>query len=435
MLTVEKWNELIDSPKVKNICKQIAALDPNGADYNDRKQALKKRLPIIIPHAAAFKNGKRVSADAVPSGLAMLDVDHVENPRERFEALQREILIENRIILVAITASGQGLRIIGARAQGESIEAAQMRMAQALGIEEYDAVTKDLARASYVVPRDYILWMDEEALFSEVEWKDEPTEARNDGESTSSISAEELCYQEIPYSDIVEELLVQTGHAGGVEVGERNVVFFSLANYLRYICDFDKALLLKVLPDFGLSEQERLQAITSALGRPRKDQIPAIVQSALTTCEREQEAKNNEPRLPQASEMKLPKLPKLLKILCRRLPSSYRPAMIIASLPVLGTLATRIRFNYLDMQEQSFSFFSCITAPAASGKSFIRKPVDLLLTPINEQDAIEREKEQAYKEKLRASKNSKFQPEDPHACPRNNGVSISSCSRMRRAST
>ena len=335
------------------------------------------------------------------------------------------MLIENHIYLVAITASGQGLRIIGARAQGESIEAAQMRMAQALGIEEYDAVTKDLARASYVVPRDYILWMDEEALFSEVEWKDEPTEARNDGESTPSISAEELCYQEIPYSDIVEELLVQTGHAGGVEVGERNVVFFSLASYLRYICDFDKALLLKVLPDFGLSEQERLQAITSALGRPRKDQIPAIVQSALTTCEREQEAKNNEPRLPQASEMKLPKLPKLLKILCRRLPSSYRPAMIIASLPVLGTLATRIRFNYLDMQEQSFSFFSCITAPAASGKSFIRKPVDLLLTPINEQDAIEREKEQAYKEKLRASKNSKFQPEDPHACPRNNGVSIS----------
>ena len=107
------------------------------------------------------------------------------------------------------------------------------------------------------------------------------------------------------------------------------------------------------------------------------------------------------------------------------MPADYRPAMVIASLPVLGTLATRIRFEYLDRQEQSLSFFSCITAPAASGKSFIRKPLDLLLTPINEQDAIEREKEQAYKEKLRASKNSKNQPEDPHACPRNNGVAIS----------
>ena len=123
--------------------------------------------------------------------------------------------------------------------------------------------------------------------------------------------------------------------------------------------------------------------------------------------------------------MLLPELPRLLKLICRRLPEEYRPAMVIASLPVLGTLATRIRFEYLDRQEQSLSFFSCITAPAASGKSFIRKPLDLLLTPINEQDAIEREKEQAYKDKLRASKNSKNQPEDPHACPRNNGVAIS----------
>ena len=80
--TVEKWNELIDSPKVKNICRAIAALDPNANDYNDRKQALKRRLPVIMPHAAAFRNGKRISADAIPSGLAMLDVDHVENPRD-----------------------------------------------------------------------------------------------------------------------------------------------------------------------------------------------------------------------------------------------------------------------------------------------------------------------------------------------------------------
>ena len=80
--TVEKWNELIDSPKVKNICKAIAGLDSNAEDYNDRKQALKRRLPVIMPHAAGFKNGKRVSADAIPSGLAMLDVDHVENPRD-----------------------------------------------------------------------------------------------------------------------------------------------------------------------------------------------------------------------------------------------------------------------------------------------------------------------------------------------------------------
>ena len=469
VLTREKWNELIDSPKVKNICKQIAALDSNAADYNDRKQALKKRLPIIIPHAAAFRNGKRVSADAVPSGLAMLDVDHVENPRETLfnspclggekRPLQspclggepedfRKRLIENHIYLVAITASGKGLRIIGARAQGETIEAAQMRMAEALGIKEYDAVTKDLARASYVVPRDYILWMDEEALLApqDVEFasqesssletlvattvSQELSPACGQGR-TSCLDAEEgeereLSYKGIPYADIVEELMVQTGNAGGAVQGERNTTLFTLANYMRYICDFNADLLLRVLPDFGLSEQERRQVIASALGRPRKDQMPVVMQSAIATVEREHEADSDpKAQLPKASEMALPKLPKLLQILCRRLPSSYRPAMIVASLPVLGTLATKIRFEYLDRQLQSFSFFSCITAPAASGKSFIRKPIDLLLTPINEQDAIEREKEQKFKEAIRAAKNSKFQPEDPHACPRNNGVAIS----------
>ena len=113
LCTKEIWDQLIDSPEVKNICEQIAALDVNAANYAERKQALKKRLPIIIPHAASFANGRRVSSDAVPSGLAMLDVDHVEEPRAWYTELSLlvgdVILKENGIYLVAITASGKGL--------------------------------------------------------------------------------------------------------------------------------------------------------------------------------------------------------------------------------------------------------------------------------------------------------------------------------------
>ena len=437
--TPEIWDQLIDSPEVKSICDQIAALDTTTPDFNDRKQALKRRLPIIIPHAASFRNGKRVSADAIPSGLAMLDVDHVSNPRDWFESIDKQLLSDNRIYLVAITASGQGLRLIGERLERESIEAAQLRMATALNITEYDAVTKDLARASYVVPRDYILWIYEAGLFSEEERSDlKELLALPPHVNSSSVSPEsdsgsplalgegtgERCYRGIPYSSIVQQLMLSIGAADGAEQGERNTVYFSLANYMRYICDFDSALLLRILPDFGLSEAERRQAISSAIGRPRKSQKPMVLQSAIAICEKEAHLDEQSP-LEKSTALPLPELPRLLKLICRRLPADYRPAMVIASLPVLGTLATRIRFEYLDRQEQSLSFFSCITAPAASGKSFIRKPLDLLLTPINEQDAIEREKEQAYKEKLRASKNSKNQPEDPHACPRNNGVAIS----------
>ena len=455
--TPEIWDQLIDSPEVSNICRRIAALDPTAEDYNDRKQALKRRLPVIIPHAASFKNGKRVSADAIPSGLAMLDVDHVENPRE-ITPLQLspqgdrdKFLRKNGIVLVAITASGHGLRIIGKREQGESIEAAQMRMAQVLGIKEYDAVTKDLARASYVVPREYILYEDREGLFSDLTFgapdkKETPASdagtidkvllalpAHVEGNSATDVPStghreagdEEMKYRGIPYADIVSQLMLSIGAADGAVQGERNTVYFSLSTYMRYITDFNADLLLRILPDFGLSEQERRQAIASSLGRPRKSEMPMVLQSAIALCEREMANDKSPMSNLKSTDLPLPELPKLLRVLCKRLPAEYRPAMVIASLPVLGTLATGIRFHYLDMQEQSLSFFSCITAPAASGKSFIRKPLDLLLTPINEQDAIEREKEQAYKEKLRASKNSKNQPEDPHACPRNNGISIS----------
>ena len=481
-LTKAIWDNLIDSPEVSNICRRIVALDPTAEDYNDRKQALKRRLPIIIPHASSFRNGKRISADAIPSGLAMLDVDHVDNPRDWFEKnVQCQIsnLKSNKIYLVAITASGKGLRIIGERLslsgapgvsaenassvpsdairQLESIEAAQLRIATALNIPEYDSVTKDLARASYVVPRDYILYIDESGLFSSSIASGlnpdngsqeppassfasdairqpphvDPSSVSPESNSGTSLPFREesevgsLSYRSIPYADIVAQLMLSIGAADGAVQGERNTVYFSLANYMRYICDFNIELLLQILPDFGLSIAERRQAISSAIGRPRKSQIPMILQGAIAICEREMTNVKCQISNVKSTDLPLPQLPRLLRLVCRRLPADYRPAMIIASLPVLGTLATRIRFEYLDKQEQSLSFFSCITAPAASGKSFIRKPLDLLLTPINEQDAIEREKEQAYKEKLRASKNSKNQPEDPHACPRNNGVAIS----------
>ena len=494
--SVEKFNELLDSPLVKKICEQIEALDKTAPDYEEKKGTLKRRLPVLIPHACGFKNGKRKSEDAIPSGLVMLDVDHVDDPCGWFFAFTKKIaqtgsfaaveatsgsalptttanscvgdpikkwFVENGVYLVAVTPSGKGLRIIGERNGEESIEAAMARLAKALGIDTYDAVTKDLARASYMMPREYVLWMYEAWLCGwpseEIAnyWQNETepiqtartmtaTDAddasinvgaqgaseasgippeRSGGVITQAAgAAEELCFKGIPYSEIVEQLMTSIGSNGGAVQGERNTVYFSLANYMRYICDFDAALLLQVLPDFGLAVEERKQAIHSALGRPRKMTVPTVVQAAVALCEK-CTMDNARTTMGKATDMPMPALPKLLQIICRRLPQEYRPAMVIASLPVLGTLATRIRFEYLDRQVQSLSFFSCITAPAASGKSFIRKPIDLLLTPINEQDQVEREKEQAYKEALRASKNSKNQPQDPRACPRNNGVAIS----------
>ena len=453
--SLEKFNEMLDSERVKNICARIA----NTTD-DEQRSKLKRQLPGFCWHAQRFEDDKRKATGAVPSGLAMLDVDHVADPHAWFSAWYKPEydawLKEKRVAYIGITPSTKGLRIVGEMQDGETIPEAQARIAQEFNIENYDAVTKDYARLSFVSPREYVLYMDEQVLFFQSEEEAEhhanngaevhkepaapeipDRNANPEGDAALKgdaqiAAAEELCFKGIPYSEIVEQLMTSIGSNGGAVQGERNTVYFSLANYMRYICDFDAALMLRVLPDFGLAVEERKQAIHSALGRPRKVSMPVVLQSALSLCERAQSltlgpSPEGEGRwgLGTQAQMTMPVLPPLMKMICDRLPEAYRPAMVIASLPVLGALATRIRFAYLDSQEHSLSFFSCITAPAASGKSFIRQPIQLLLTPIDEQDRVEREKEQVYKERLRASKNSKNQPEDPRACPRNNGVNIS----------
>ena len=452
------WSEIeavMRQPSVQDICDQIKLLDGKDPDEMAR---LKKHLPIITPHTCRFRgDGARRSSNAVPSGLVMLDIDHIDDPRDFFSrwifpainksAPSGEDLGGASIYFVAITPSGHGLRVIAEREAGESIPAAQKRLATWFCLTEFDAVTKDLARASYLMPWSYVLYCEPAGLnfetaekeavitshFAQLEAQSHTTTLpqQNVSETTqekSAPSGEDLggaSYRGIEYAAIVRELVNLLG--GEPEMGERNQFYFTLVRYMRYICNFSADLCVRVLPDFGLSLSERCATALSSVNRPRKGDLPELLNRAITTAEH---ALNNDTEgspiaNTQSPTTELPPLPRVLELICRRLPEPFRPAMVIASLPILGALATRVRFQYLDKQEHSFSFMSCITAPAATGKSFIRKPVNLLLTPIDRQDELERKREEEYKEALRAAKNSKMQPTNPRACPRNNGINVS----------
>lgn len=451
------WSEIelaMKQPLIQEICDQIKLLD--GNDPNELAR-LKRQLPVITPHACRFRgDGSRKSSNAVPSGLVMLDIDHIDDPRDFFSQWIAPVLIaENKIYFVAITPSGHGLRIIAEREVGESIPAAQKRLAELFALPEFDAVTKDLARASFLMPWSYVLYCEPSGLdFANEDHLHKitatcqvpavPTAGNPlplervdssgmlltnnvvdvvDNKESSVVVSE---YKGILYEAIVKELVQLLG--GEPSIGERNQFYFTLVRYIRYICDFNAEFCVRVLPDFGLSHQERLTTAMSSVNRPRKGDIPDLLNRAITAAQQAfSEASNSRETASysEASFNQLPPLPRVLELICRRLPESFRPAMVIAALPILGALATRVRFQYLDKQEHSFSFMSCITAPAATGKSFIRKPVNLLLTPIDRQDEIERKREEEYKDALRAAKNSKMQPTNPRACPRNNGINVS----------
>ena len=178
--TPELFHQATKSSRVKDVCAQIEdALERKRRgeigqeDYDTMKTRLKSQLPILTPHAT-FRNGRRLNADAIPSGLSIYDKDHIADPTGWWKAKSEELRVKNpqvlaRILLVHVTPSLEGLRLVFVMPEGMNLAEAQKWMSQQLGDEEYDVCVKDLARPSFIVPEDYILFVDEARLFAEVE--------------------------------------------------------------------------------------------------------------------------------------------------------------------------------------------------------------------------------------------------------------------------
>ena len=91
--TPDLLKEALDSVPVAQTCAEIEdALEKcrrgelTKDEYETIKGELKKKLPILTFHAT-FKKGRRKNDDAVPSGLSIYDLDHIENPRAKWDSI------------------------------------------------------------------------------------------------------------------------------------------------------------------------------------------------------------------------------------------------------------------------------------------------------------------------------------------------------------
>lgn len=187
--TSELLHRAMKSSKVKSVCAQLVdALESNlrgelgKEDYEEMKRKLKAQLPIITPHAT-FKLGRRKNDEAIPSGLSIYDIDHIPDPRgyweEKKKVLDNKQLGENKvsdskassildlIVLAHVTPSTQGLRLVFIIPEGMDIAMAQRWMSEQLEDKDYDSVVKDMARPSFLVPEEYLLYINEEELFKD----------------------------------------------------------------------------------------------------------------------------------------------------------------------------------------------------------------------------------------------------------------------------
>ena len=172
----ETFKTLVSSPAVKT----------NIEAFRHGDDKAKKRLPAFCFHST-FKANQRLNADAVTSGLVMVDIDHAtdeEMKRYVEKAMPRpEDAATTEVMLIHITPSGKGLRfVIKATSkpgyeQCSSISDYQQVFAQKIGASvKLDQATDDPARLSFCPRREDILYLNErlESLQSSLSTSHEP---------------------------------------------------------------------------------------------------------------------------------------------------------------------------------------------------------------------------------------------------------------------
>ena len=94
--TPELLAAAIDSPHTARACAAIAdALEAcrrgelTREEYEAIKRQEKDKLQCLCFHAT-FRNGRRISAEAEPSGLCIYDIDHIPHPRGWWKAIEAQ---------------------------------------------------------------------------------------------------------------------------------------------------------------------------------------------------------------------------------------------------------------------------------------------------------------------------------------------------------
>ncbi len=437
--TSEMLREAIDSPLVAQVCAEIKDAweqekrgEITPEEFEEKKGRLKKQLPILTPHAT-FRNGRRLNADAVPSGLSMYDLDHIPDPEGRWREIEPR-KEELGIVMAHITPSAEGLRLIFVIPDGKTLAEAQRWMADMLGDQKYDECVKDYARCSFIVPREYVLYMSDK-LFGEhtpsplrgttptlgvesvttgtgTHHTDCPPETGATSEA-EGVDKTPLTPQEaLPYPDLIEVLEDQLG--GIPTHGSRNNFIFTMACHLRYVCNDEPEWIAQVLPTYGENREKWMATIRSACNRNQTPRMSRLMQRVLEICrERRGELKSQDedPDLPP----QMPRvLPPLIRLLISKTPDIYKPAVAHAVFPALATHLWQTRFRYIDNVEHEATLMNVLMAGTGAGKNCISEPINRIMADIRLRDAESLRREQEWKKEVQskgANKDKRQRPE------------------------
>lgn len=422
----EGYQKYLENPNRNDLIMRI-----RSEKNEERQKELERALSGTCDHALNFADGIRHQESAIQSNIYGCDFDfkdnpHLTDPRKYFEEHILPKKDELHLMQCYISTRGKGLQTKCLLPLGSSIAEAQQWQADLVGLK-HDVACKNLDRIFIIPHKDDILYMDEEAYFDEKQLPPYtiPTSSldENNPEDVVKLTNEEFTDSEevmkhktfgIDEMELARRVTALVAkHPLPLKEDERNPTLLKAICKYQYVND-DPDKLLKLFTQFGLDKQEVKQIIKNAKGYKKEDQcIDYDVRKIIHDMREEEGLFTTKNLLPCRPIPK--KLPIGIQEWVSAAPEGFAPAVIIASLPLLGTLATQISFDYLDGNEHRTSFMSHIEGRFASGKSFIRNMADCFLKHIREQDKTAWEQEKEYINKLNRAKNSNEQPEDPKA--------------------
>ena len=436
--TAEQLEEVFNNPTTFDKVKKIREARSKGdlKTANSIKSSLEGLIFVADDFAECEKpvntvvNGKkqeimelgkwRLQKSAHLNGLAVLDVDHLEqDPKELFQQWSEEQLQELGVLLVFITSSNQGLKFvfIARKEWGNLIENA-LELARRLGLKA-DESGKDASRMSFAPSRlaGDILFYDPERMFS---YENPEYDAlfgeqyRNEGSkgcASKSLEVEKFSISDVQYKAVPMQKIVDCWIGNTLpEPGERHKTSLELADHLRYICDSDPVMIEAILraqtwvQDIIKERGENVtQTVKSALGFKEEKRIPKRMYRALRAAGVDELAGISKQRLPYADWAKrLLKLP----LGCFAPALGYidddeiKPGGVITAAGMYDTLLTKCWYQDFEGYAHRLNIMAMAIGGPATGKGFAVKQDEYIMEVMQEADAPGREQERLYKEGL-----------------------------------
>ena len=415
-------------------------------------------------------------ADCHLNGLVMLDIDHVDNPLEVFEALKANQELMARTALAHITSSKKGIRIVfTANMKDGNLADNQIVFAEKLGYKA-DQSCIDATRNSFAPKEEDILYINEDLLFDYYDeefdreitpqYRDKKTQpvfkgdrSKETGDSRNVLPHGNLQTPDssTPDSSTIKwrgydvQSIIDARYADKLPCAadsNRHNESLKLATDLLLMLDGDKQTVLRIVEAqpwvkeiiderdekvsqtvasaadcvaqkekkyaSSLPSKAMLEAIQKVTGKSYQEITKAQAQGTVAPAE----ADINRWLWDWGEQIEalMPDFP-LLRDICRGLKKNQYPAAVFVAGGLMMTLMTRCTYRFYHRPEElrRLNNSTLIIGDPASGKSFATRLFKLLAAPMVAADKDGIAAINRYKEEMKTKGANKEKPQKPKA--------------------